>query len=137
MEAKQYIGEGWKHAILIIGAIVVMLPFYMMVSMSLKSQQEIQSISGGLIGAQETQTFPVCVKTGYSEETCTMKPYQYNYWFAFEKAPIPRYLMNGVIVTLSIISPPPMKGSILSNNLYLPQRTPLPVGPNILCPEKA
>ena len=102
MEAKQYIGEGWKHAILIIGAIVVMLPFYMMVSMSLKSQQEIQSISGGLIGAQETQTFPVCVKTGYSEETCTMKPYQYNYWFAFEKAPIPRYLMNGVIVTLSI-----------------------------------
>ena len=63
MEAKQYIGEGWKHAILIIGAIVVMLPFYMMVSMSLKSQQEIQSISGGLIGAQETQTFPVCVKT--------------------------------------------------------------------------
>ena len=60
MEAKQYIGEGWKHAILIIGAIVVMLPFYMMVSMSLKSQQEIQSISGGLIGAQETQTFPVC-----------------------------------------------------------------------------
>ncbi len=68
----------------------------------LKSQQEIQSISGGLIGAQETQTFPVCVKTGYSEETCTMKPYQYNYWFAFEKAPIPRYLMNGVIVTLSI-----------------------------------
>ena len=90
MEAKQYIGEGWKHAILIIGAIVVLLPFYMMVSMSLKSQQEIQSISGGLIGAQETQTFPVCVKTGYSEEECTMKPYKYNYWFAFEKAPIPR-----------------------------------------------
>ena len=102
MQAKQYIGESWKHGILIIGAIVVLLPFYMMVSMSLKSQQEIQSISGGLIGAQEVQTFPVCVKTGYSEETCTTKPYIYNYWFAFEKAPIPRYLMNGVIVTLSI-----------------------------------
>ena len=102
MQAKQYIGESWKHGILIIGAILVLLPFYMMVSMSLKSQQEIQSISGGLIGAQEVQTFPVCVKTGYSEETCTTKPYIYNYWFAFEKAPIPRYLMNGVIVTLSI-----------------------------------
>ena len=102
MQAKQYIGESWKHGILILGAILVLLPFYMMVSMSLKSQQEIQSISGGLIGAQEIQTFPVCVKTGYSEETCTTKPYIYNYWFAFEKAPIPRYLMNGVIVTLSI-----------------------------------
>ena len=101
MQAKQYIGESWKHGILILGAILVLLPFYMMVSMSLKSQQEIQSISGGLIGAQEVQTFPVCVKTGYSEETCTTKPYIYNYWFAFEKAPIPRYLMNGVIVTLS------------------------------------
>ena len=79
MQTKQYIAEGWKHAILIIGAIVVMLPFYMMVSMSLKSQQEIQSISGGLIGAQETQTFPVCVKTGYSEEECTMKPVSYTH----------------------------------------------------------
>ena len=97
MQAKEYIGESWKHGILIVGAILVLLPFYMMVSMSLKSQQEIQSISGGLIGAQEVQTFPVCVKTGYSEETCTTKPYIYNYWFAFEKAPIPRYLMNGVI----------------------------------------
>ena len=49
MQAKQYIGESWKHGILIVGAILVLLPFYMMVSMSLKSQQEIQSISGGLI----------------------------------------------------------------------------------------
>ena len=73
MQAKQYIGESWKHGILILGAILVLLPFYMMVSMSLKSQQEIQSISGGLIGAQEVQTFPVCVKTGYSEETCTSR----------------------------------------------------------------
>ena len=42
----------------------------MMVSMSLKSQQEIQSISGGLVGAQEIQTFPVCTKHGYTEEVC-------------------------------------------------------------------
>ena len=103
MEAKQYIGEGWKHAILIIGAIVVMLPFYMMVSMSLKSQQEILSISGGLIGAQETQTFPVCVKTGYSEETCTMKPYQYNYWFAFEKAIQQNLTSIGAAITVVFI----------------------------------
>ena len=47
MKNNQYIGEGWKHAILIIGALVVLLPFYMVVSISLKSQQEIQSISGG------------------------------------------------------------------------------------------
>ena len=58
MQTKEYIGESWKHGILIVGAILVLLPFYMMVSMSLKSQQEIQSISGGLIGAQEVQTFP-------------------------------------------------------------------------------
>ena len=70
MKNNQYIGEGWKHAILIIGALVVLLPFYMVVSISLKSQQEIQSISGGLIGAQEVQTFPVCTKMGMSEETC-------------------------------------------------------------------
>tara|TARA_Y100000590_G_scaffold427242_1_gene537150 strand:+ start:13 stop:720 length:708 start_codon:yes stop_codon:yes gene_type:complete len=39
---------------------------------------------------------------GMSEETCTMKPYIYNYWFAFKKAPIARYLLNGLIVTVSI-----------------------------------
>ena len=49
MLKNQYIGETWKHIILIIGALVVLLPFYMVVSISLKSQQEIQSISGGLI----------------------------------------------------------------------------------------
>ena len=58
MLARHYIGESWKHGLLIIGALIVLIPFYMMVSMSLKSQQEIQSISGGLVGAQEIQTFP-------------------------------------------------------------------------------
>ena len=100
MLKNQYIGETWKHLILIIGALVVLLPFYMVVSISLKSQQEIQSISGGLIGAQEVQTFPVCTKMGMSVETCTMKPYVYNYWFAFKKAPIARYLLNGLISSL-------------------------------------
>ena len=71
MLARHYIGESWKHGLLIIGALIVLIPFYMMVSMSLKSQQEIQSISGGLVGAQEIQTFPVCTKHGYTEEVCT------------------------------------------------------------------
>ena len=102
MLARHYIGESWKHGLLIIGALIVLIPFYMMVSMSLKSQQEIQSISGGLVGAQEIQTFPVCTKHGYTEEVCTMRPYKYNFWFAFKKAPILRYLMNGLIVTVSI-----------------------------------
>ena len=31
MQAKEYIGESWKHGILIVGAILVLLPFYMMV----------------------------------------------------------------------------------------------------------
>ena len=66
MLARHYIGESWKHGLLIIGALIVLIPFYMMVSMSLKSQKEIQSISGGLVGAQEIQTFPVCTKHGYT-----------------------------------------------------------------------
>ena len=57
MQAKQYIGESWKHGILIVGAILVLLPFYMMVSMSLKSQQEIQSISGGLMERKKFKHF--------------------------------------------------------------------------------
>ena len=47
MKNNQYIGEGWKHAILIIGALIVLLPFYMVVSISLKSQLKIKYISGG------------------------------------------------------------------------------------------
>ena len=51
--------EAMKHAVLILGAVVVLLPFYVMVSYSLKAT-------------------------------------------AFEKAPLVRYLLNGVIVTVSI-----------------------------------
>ena len=40
------------------------------------------------------------------------------------------------ILTTSIISPPPKNGGISSNNLYLPNKTPIPVGPYNLCPEK-
>src|SRR3989344_2261401 len=40
-------------------------------------------------------------------------------------------------VTLFIISPPYKKGSIFSNNSFLPYKTPIPVGPAILCQENA
>ncbi|SVA88791.1 uncharacterized protein METZ01_LOCUS141645, partial [marine metagenome] len=38
--------EAGKHIILIVGTLVVILPFYLMLSFSFKSPSEIQSISG-------------------------------------------------------------------------------------------
>jgi multiple sugar transport system permease protein len=43
-----------------------------------------------------------CLKAGRSEEECTMLPIVYNYKAAFVEAPLLRYLLNGVLVTLSI-----------------------------------
>ena len=94
--------EAGKHIVLILGALVVILPFYLMLSFSLKSPSEIQSISGGFFGAQEMMTDNRCLKAGRSEEECTMLPIVYNYKAAFVEAPLLRYLLNGVIVTLSI-----------------------------------
>ena len=96
--------EVGKHIVLILGALVVILPFYLMLSFSLKSPSEIQSISGGFFGAQEMMTDHRCMKAGRSEEECTMLPIVYNYKAAFEEAPLLRYLLNGVIVTLSIFA---------------------------------
>ena len=96
--------EVGKHIVLILGALVVILPFYLMLSFSLKSPSEIQSISGGFFGAQEMMTDHRCIKAGRSEEECTMLPIVYNYKAAFEEAPLLRYLLNGVIVTLSIFA---------------------------------
>lgn len=93
-----------KHAVLILGALVVILPFYLMISFSFKSPSEIQSISGGFFGAQEMMTDNRCLKAGRSEEECTMLPIVYNYKAAFVEAPLLRYLLNGVIVTLSIFA---------------------------------
>ena len=42
-----------------------------------------------------------------------------------------------VIVTFSIIDPPVRKGGSSSRSSALPHRTPTPVGPTALCPEKA
>ncbi|OED36565.1 sugar ABC transporter permease [Chromatiales bacterium (ex Bugula neritina AB1)] len=94
--------EAIKHAVLIIGALIVILPFYVMVSYSLKSPKEIESNTGGFIGSQELFVDEYCVKLGNPEENCLVKPYVYNYTQAFKKAPLLRYLLNGVIVTVSI-----------------------------------
>jgi multiple sugar transport system permease protein len=93
-----------KHVVLLLGAAVVILPFYLMISFSFKSPAEIQSISGGFFGAQEMMTDRKCLKEGRSEEECTMLPIVYNYRAAFEEAPLLRYLLNGVIVTVSIFA---------------------------------
>ena len=96
--------EAGKHIVLIVGALVVILPFYLMISFSFKSPSEIQSISGGFFGTQEMMTDHRCLKAGRSEVECTMLPIVYNYRAAFEEAPLLRYLLNGVIVTLSIFA---------------------------------
>ena len=46
-------GEIGKHVVLLLGASIVILPFYLMLSFSFKSPAEIQSISGGFFGAQK------------------------------------------------------------------------------------
>ena len=43
--------EALKHAVLILGALIVILPFYVMVSYSLKSPREIESNTGSVVGA--------------------------------------------------------------------------------------
>jgi multiple sugar transport system permease protein len=94
--------ETLKHLILIIGAFIVILPFYIMVSYSLKSPQEIQTNTGGFWGAQASMVNEYCLKLGNPIKECTTTPAVFNYSSAFHKAPLLRYLINGVIVTLSI-----------------------------------
>jgi len=94
--------EAMKHVVLIIGALIVILPFYVMFSFSLKSPKEIESNTGGFIGDQQAFVDEYCVKLGNVVDDCMTTPIRYNYTQAFKKAPLLRYLMNGVIVTLSI-----------------------------------
>ena len=103
-QRTKWSSEAGKHIVLIVGALVVIFPFYLMISFSFKSPSEIQSISGGFFGAQEMMTDHRCLKAGRSEVECTMLPIVYNYRAAFEEAPLLRYLLNGVIVTLSIFA---------------------------------
>lgn len=94
--------EAIKHVVLIIGALIVILPFYVMLSFSLKSPKEIESNTGGFAGDQQAFVDEYCVKLGNADEDCMTTPIRYNYTQAFKKAPLLRYLLNGVIVTVSI-----------------------------------
>lgn len=97
-----WFGDFWKHAILLLGALVVVLPFYLMISYSFKSPHEIETNTGGLFGAQEMMLDRRCVKEGNPAEACTMRPIVYNYSAAFKEAPLMRYLFNGAFVTITI-----------------------------------
>ena len=120
----------WKHLILILGAIIVLAPFYMMVSYSFKSPGEIDRGEGGFFGRQEIMVDERCVmlrdpnrddiEAAYkrfpnlsdaqirdaiiaeAKAECSMRPVVFNYTKAFIEAPLLRYLLNGVIVTVSI-----------------------------------
>lgn len=94
--------ETVKHAVLILGALIVLLPFYVMLSYSLKTPAEIMQQTGGFLGSQEPFRDDFCVKLGNAVADCMVNPIVYNYTTAFEKAPLLRYLMNGLIVTVSI-----------------------------------
>ena len=124
------IRDWWKHLILILGAIIVIAPFYMMVSYSFKSPGEIDRGEGGFFGRQERMVDERCVKLrdpsrdditatadrfpGQTDASirdalvaeavadCTMRPVIFNYSKAFTQAPLLRYLLNGIIVTGSI-----------------------------------
>ncbi len=92
------------HLVLILGAVIVLLPFYVMVSTSFKSPAEIAAGTGGLFGAQAPIADASCLNLGGSTETCLTRPVIDNYRQAFAKAPLGRYLLNGVIVTASIFA---------------------------------
>jgi multiple sugar transport system permease protein len=122
--------DWWKHLVLILGAIIVLAPFYMMLSYSFKSPGEIDRGEGGFFGRQEMMVDERCVALrdpnrddiaaiapqypGLSdndiraviiagaEAACSMRPFAFNYSKAFTEAPLLRYLANGVIVTVSI-----------------------------------
>jgi len=125
------VSETVKHVILILGAIVVIAPFYTMVSYSLKSPREIEGgMQTGFFGSQEKMVDERCVAINQPErsaldeakmqapeksesevyrdllagvtEACKMYPAVFNYYTAFTRAPLLRYMINGVIVTLSI-----------------------------------
>lgn len=122
--------DWWKHLILILGVIVVIAPFYMMVSYSFKSPGEIDRGEGGFFGRQESMVDERCVVrrdpsraditaaaprfpslddggirdalVAEAKADCSMRPVVFNYTMAFTEAPLLRYLMNGIIITASI-----------------------------------
>ena len=102
MSENSLLHESWKHAVLIVGALIVIFPFYSMLSYSMKSPSEIMTNKGGFFGSQEKFRDDYCIKLGNEPDDCLVTPIIYNYTEAFRKAPLLRYLLNGVIVTASI-----------------------------------
>ena len=124
------LSELLKHAVLLIGMAIVIAPFYQMVSYSLKSPAEIERGIGGFAGSQAPMTDEQCVGRNTPDRVdveaarsrypgrsdadilgllleevragCQVRPAVFNYSNAFSEAPLLRYLMNGVIVTVSI-----------------------------------
>ena len=96
------IREALKHAILIVAAIIVILPFYVMASYSLKSPSEIESNRGGFFGSQQMMEDDKCTALKGDVVECYSRPFVYNYTTAFKKAPLLRYLLNGIFVTSTI-----------------------------------
>nr|WP_319386343.1 carbohydrate ABC transporter permease [uncultured Roseibium sp.] len=94
--------ETIRHVVLILGSLIVLLPFYVMLSYSFKSPAEIMQNTGGFFGTQELFRDDYCIKLGRDVADCMVTPFIYNYTTAFEKAPLMRYLFNGVVVTASI-----------------------------------
>ena len=118
------ITETLKHLVLVLGVIVVALPFYVMLSSSMKSPGEIERNEGGFFGSQALMVDEYCVKRSEPDraqveaaiasggtyesmvaklrESCSKRPAAFNYMTAFSEAPLLRYLLNGIIVTASI-----------------------------------
>ncbi len=122
--------ECLKHVVLMLGALIVALPFYVMLSTSLKSPGEIERNEGGFFGSQAPMVDEFCMKrnepgrtsieravranpaleiasvraklSAALRERCTKRPAVFNYMSAFNEAPLLHYLLNGVIVTASI-----------------------------------
>lgn len=96
------IGEVVKHILLLVGAAVILLPFLYMVSVSFKAPDEIAANVGGFFGAQEPMLDYKCALTAPPGTSCMMMPVLHNYAKALIDNPLPRYMLNGIIVTASI-----------------------------------
>ena len=49
-----WLGEFFKHSLLMAGAVVVLLPFYLMLSYSMKSPAEIETNTGGFLAPNKS-----------------------------------------------------------------------------------
>lgn len=91
-----------KHIVLLAGAAIILLPFLYMVSISFKAPDEVAGNLGGFFGAQKPMLDQLCAVTAENRDRCMVTPVWHNYYKALVDNPLPRYLLNGVIVTASI-----------------------------------